>query len=85
MDLHRQVVAALFRRGEREIATSSAEEAPLPRANHWARASRFRFAHLLSDGTSFMGGPPSVPQAHGPSFLDSVMQEQDLLFRQAQT
>ena len=70
---------------KREVATNSAEEAPFPRANQFARASRFRFAHLLSDGTAFMGGPPSVPQAHGPSILDSVMQEQDLVFRQAQT
>jgi hypothetical protein len=85
MDLRQHVVEALFGRVETELATNSAQEAPSPRANHLARASRFRFAHLPSDGTAFIGGPPSVPQAHGPSILDSVMQVQDLVFRQAQT
>ena len=84
MDL--QFAAALAGRGGNgKSPLTSAEEAPFPRANQFARASRFRFAHLLSDGTAFMGGPPSVPQAHGPSILVSVMQEQDLVFRQAQT
>jgi hypothetical protein len=50
-----------------------------------ASASRFCFAQSLSGGTAFMGGPPLVPHAHGPSILASVMQKQDFVFRQAQT
>jgi hypothetical protein len=50
-----------------------------------ASASRFSFAQALSDGTAFIGGPPSVPQEHGPFVLASVMQEQDFVFRHAQT
>jgi len=52
---------------------------------YFARASRFSFAQLLSGATAFMGGPPCVPQAHGPSVLASVMQEQDCVPMQAQT
>jgi hypothetical protein len=51
----------------------------------FASSSRLCFAHELSDGTGFMGGPPSVPQEHGPSVLASVMQEQDIVFKQAHT
>jgi len=54
-------------------------------ANYLASASRFSFAQAPSRGTAFRGGPPFVPQAHGPSVLASVMQEQDFVFRQAQT
>jgi hypothetical protein len=62
-----------------------------PKSSHlnyfffFASAFRFCFAQSLSGGTGFMGGPPSVPQAQGPSILASVMQEQDLVFSQAQT
>jgi hypothetical protein len=52
---------------------------------YFASASRFSFAQSLSGGTGFIGGPPSVPQAHGPSILASVMQGQDFVFKQAQT
>jgi hypothetical protein len=52
---------------------------------YFASASRFSFAQALSFGTAFNGGRPSVPQAHGPSILASVIQEQDLVFRHAQT
>lgn len=52
---------------------------------YFARAARFSFAQELSFGTAFSGGPPSVPQAQGPSILASVMHEQDLVFMQAQT
>jgi hypothetical protein len=54
-------------------------------SSYFARALRFSFAQSLSDGTGFIGGPPSVPQAHGPCILASVIQEQDFVFRQAQT
>jgi hypothetical protein len=53
--------------------------------NYFVSASRFSFAQALSLDTAFNGGPPSVPQAHGPSILASVMQAQDFVFRQAQT
>jgi len=53
--------------------------------DYFASSSRFCLAQSLSGDTAFIGGPPSVPQAHGPSILASVMQEQDLVFRQAQT
>jgi hypothetical protein len=53
--------------------------------DYFASASRFSLAHALSFGTAFSGGPPSVPQAHGPSVLASVMQKQDFVLRQAQT
>jgi hypothetical protein len=86
MDLHQQVVAALFGTGGNgKSPLTLRTNSPFSCANHFERASRFCFAHLLSDGTSFIGGPPSVPQAQGPSILDSVMQEQDLVFRQAHT
>jgi hypothetical protein len=52
---------------------------------HFASASRFCLAQSLSAGTAFIGGPPSVPQAHGPRILASVMQAQDFVFRHAQT
>src|ERR1700677_4544219 len=52
---------------------------------YFASASRLSFAQALSRGTAFSGGPPFVPQAQGPSVLASVMQEQDFVFRQAQT
>jgi hypothetical protein len=42
-------------------------------------------AQSLSDGTAFIGGLPFVPQEQGPGVLASVMQEQDLVFMQAQT
>jgi hypothetical protein len=48
-------------------------------------ALRLAFAQSLLLGTAFRGGPPCVPQAHGPSILASVMQAQDLFCRQAQT
>ena len=54
-------------------------------SRQFASASRFSLAQELSRGTAFNGGPPSVPQAQGPSILASVMQEQDLVFKQAQT
>lgn len=56
-----------------------------PAACYFAIASRFSLAQALSCGTAFRGGPPCVPQAHGPSVLASVMHEQDFVFRQAQT
>jgi len=56
-----------------------------PGSLYFASSSRLAFAQSLSCGTAFNGGPPSVPQAHGPSILASVMQEQDFVFRQAQT
>jgi hypothetical protein len=52
---------------------------------YFASASRFVLAQSLSTPTAFSGGPPCVPQAQGPYILASVMQEQDLFFRQAQT
>jgi hypothetical protein len=52
---------------------------------YFASAARFSFAQSLSFDTAFSGGPPAVPQAQGPSILASVMQEQDFVFRQAQT
>jgi hypothetical protein len=52
---------------------------------YFASSSRFCFAQSLSDCTGWSGGPPSVPQAQGPSIFASVMQEQDLVFKQAQT
>ncbi len=54
-------------------------------ARYLASASRFSFAHALSFGTAFRGGPPSVPQEQGPSVFASVMHEQDFVFKQAQT
>ena len=53
--------------------------------HYFARALRFSLAQALSFGTAFSGGPPSVPQAHGPSVLATVMQEQDFVFMHAQT
>jgi len=52
---------------------------------YFDRASRLSFAQSLSGATAFMGGPPSVPQAHGPSIFASVMQKQDFVFKHAQT
>src|SRR5579864_4933641 len=52
---------------------------------YFPSALRFSLAQALSFGTAFSGGPPCVPQAHGPSILASVMQGQDFVFRQAQT
>jgi hypothetical protein len=54
-------------------------------ADYCDSASRFAFAQALSLATAFIGGPPCVPQAQGPSVLASVMQKQDFVFRQAQT
>ena len=53
--------------------------------NYFANSLRFSLAQALSLGTAFNGGPPWVPQAHGPSVLDSVMHSQDLVLRQAHT
>src|ERR1035438_861781 len=50
-----------------------------------ASASRLVLAQALFRATAFMGGPPAVPQAQGPSVLASVMQEQDFVFRQLHT
>src|SRR6478609_6238850 len=55
------------------------------RIHFFASASRFSFAQSLSDGTPFIGGPPCVPQAHGPCILASVMQKHDFVCKQAQT
>ena len=55
------------------------------RRHHFASESRFSFAQAPSRGTAFSGGPPCVPQAQGPSVFASVMQEQDFVFRHAQT
>ncbi len=63
----------------------SAPLTPLQKRNYLPRALRLYFAQALFRGTGFNGGPPCVPQAQGPSILASVMQEQDLVFRQAQT
>lgn len=52
---------------------------------YFPSALRFSLAPALSFGTAFSGGPPCVPQAHGPSILASVTQGQDFVFRQAQT
>ena len=71
--------------GELEIGISARAPKSSQLNYFFASASRFCFAQSLSGGTAFMGGPPSVPQAQGPSILASVMQEQDLVFRQAQT
>src|ERR1700733_15099323 len=51
----------------------------------FASASRLALAQSLSGGTAFIGGPPAVPQEHGPSVFASVMQEQDLSLRHAHT
>ena len=52
---------------------------------YFPSALRFSLAQALSFGTAFSGGPPCVPQAHGPSIFASVTQGQDFVFRQAQT
>ena len=52
---------------------------------YFASASRFSLAQSLSAPTAFIGGPPWVPQAQGPSIFASVMQEHDLSFMHAQT
>lgn len=52
---------------------------------YFERASLLAFAHALLAGTAFIGGPPSVPQAHGPSVLAMLTHEHDFVFRQAQT
>lgn len=53
--------------------------------NQLASASRLSLAQALFCGTAFIGGPPPVPQEHGPSVLASVMQKQDLFFRHEHT
>jgi hypothetical protein len=52
---------------------------------HFPSASLFSFAQSLSRGTAFRGGPPVGPQAQTPPVLAMVMQEHDLVFKQAQT
>jgi hypothetical protein len=52
---------------------------------YFASASRLALAQALFRGNAFMGGPPPVPQAHGPPVLASVMQGQDFVFRQLHT
>lgn len=49
------------------------------------RASLLAFAQAPLAGTAFIGGPPSVPQAQGPSVLAMLRHEHDFVFRQAQT
>lgn len=53
--------------------------------DYFASASRFCLAQSLPASTAFIGGPPSLPHAQGPSIFASVMHEQDLSLMHAHT